>query len=219
MSRDELQPPRREDFEQALDEMGHVVDVSVNDLIEVADRARKHALLRERETLRVHDVMSKSVETIRPDMSLGEAADKMLYHGVSGLPVVDSDNRLTGLITEADLLGAIGLPCHHPAQSFWRSLECMFSARPLQLHEPEEPVQTVMTRSVITVGANESLHGAIATMKEHQVKRLVVIDDNGSPIGMVTRSNLVRAFFHRVRQARETQRDPIGDAPREGADP
>lgn len=198
MSDKERQSLSREDFEQALDEMGHVLDVSVNDLMEVTDKARKHAMLRRKETILIRDVMSHPVTTVAPDTTLAEAADRMLSNRVSGLPVVEQDKRLAGIITEADFLCALGVPCHQRAQNLWQRLEEIFAARTPELHEPGDNVASIMARHVVTARPEQILHDALELMKTHQVKRLVVVDEHNSPVGMITRSDLVRAFFRQL---------------------
>lgn len=188
----------REDFEQALNEMGHVVDVNVSDLMTITEKARKHAALRHKETMAVRDLMTHPVHSVAPDTTLGDAADRMVSHRISGMPVVDAAGRLAGIVTEADFLRAIGVPSRQPTQSLWHRLEDMFSARGSEIHEPSEKVGAIMARDVVTVTPGQSLHDALAVLKTHQVKRLVVIDDQGRPVGIITRSDLVRAFFRKV---------------------
>jgi CBS-domain-containing membrane protein len=198
MTEDQWGALSREDFEQALDEMGSVVDVTVNDLIQITDKARRHAQLRRTESILIENLMSRPVRTIMADAPLSEAAHLLLTGHISGLPVVDRENHLTGIITEADFLCAIGLPCHQPTHNLWQTLEGMFS-QPLQLREPSENVGALMVVDVITVQPRQTLHDAVAAMKTHRVKRLVVVDDQRTPVGMITRSDLVRVFFERVR--------------------
>jgi CBS-domain-containing membrane protein len=199
MPDDEWRSLSREDFEQALEEMGHVVDVSVNDLVELTEKARRHAVLRRKESILVQGLMSQPVHTVTPDTSLADAAETLLTHRISGLPVVDPENRLVGIITEADFLCAVGIPCHHPAASLWQRLEEMFANVRPPIRDPGETVDSVMSKEVVTVGPDMLLHDALETMKAHQVKRLVVVDAQRVPIGMITRSDLVRAFFRRLR--------------------
>jgi len=54
--------------------------------------------------MKVRDAMSKDVVTVREDAPYHEVAETMLLHGVGGLPVVDANGSLRGIITEADLL-------------------------------------------------------------------------------------------------------------------
>ena len=206
MSEDKWCTLAREDFEHALDDMGSLVDVSVNDLIKLTEKARKHAQIRHAEALQIDNLMSRPVHSIHADSSLGEAARVLLSHRISGLPVVDTDNRLIGLITEADFLNAIGVPCHLPSQNFWQTLSGMFS-QPLHLHEPSENVGALMVTEVITIHPNQTLHEAVEAMKSHRVKRLVVVDKRHIPIGMLTRSDLVRVFFQRFQEAERLRSD------------
>ncbi len=53
--------------------------------------------------LTLGEVMSKEPMTITPDAMIGEAASKMLHYRISGLPVVDEENRVIGIITESDI--------------------------------------------------------------------------------------------------------------------
>lgn len=193
----------REDFERALDEIGSAVGVTVNDLIDITEKARRHAQLRRTESLLVGDLMSRPVHTIKADASLGEAAAVLLSKRISGLPVVDVDGALVGIITEADFLSAVGVPCHLPTQNFWHTLAGMF-AQPLPLHQPNENVRALMIYDVITTHPGQTLHQAIELMKHHRVNRLVAVDEQKSPIGMVTRSDLVRVFFQRIRGTGDT---------------
>jgi len=198
MPDDEWAHVSREDFERALSDMGHVVDVSVNDLVEVTAKAREHARLRQREGILIRDLMSQPVKTIAPDTTLAAAAEQMLTQRISGLPVVDDANRLIGIVTEADFLGALGIPCHHPSRPLWQRLGEMFAAAGTTLHGPGDSVASVMTGSVVSADPGQTLHDALELMKAHQVKRLVVVDGERIPVGMITRSDLIRAFFKRV---------------------
>jgi CBS domain-containing protein len=69
---------------------------------EAADRGTHFGRLPHRP--RVGDIMTNKVTTIKPEAALADAADCMLVHGIGALPVTDDDNRLVGIITEADFL-------------------------------------------------------------------------------------------------------------------
>lgn len=190
----------REDFEHALDEMGAVIDVTVSDLIIITDKARRHAQLRHAEALLVSDLMTQPVKTVSPDTPLSEAAAMLLSDRISGLPVIDRLNRLVGIVTEADFLDAIGIPCHRPTHTLWQTLEGMFS-HPIELRQPGETVSALMVTEVVTVRPEQNIDDVLNAMRSHRVKRLVVVDEQRMPLGMITRSDLVRVFFERIRNA------------------
>lgn len=186
-----LQP---NDFVMALQEMGTYVDVSINDLLHIHKLAEKYSHLRNTESVLVAKLMSHPVITVKPGSSLSDAAHLLVTHKISGLAVVNEENKLVGIITEADFLRALGVPSRHPGHSIWQTLENIFNL-PVQAPEPEGLVSNLMMKNVITISPNRSLHHALEKMKQNQIKRLIVCDDAQQVIGMITRSDLIRLFF------------------------
>ena len=189
----------REDFANALKEMDTFMDVTVDDLLELNSKAAKYARVRKTENLRIENLMTRSVTTVTADTLLSDAAHLLVTNRISGLPVVDARQRLIGVITEADFLRAMGVPSHHPTHSLWQTLETMF-AHPTEIREPTGIVADLMIENVITVNPEQTLHDVIEVMKHNRIKRVVVCNDDGRVQGMVTRSDLVRVFFDRLRR-------------------
>jgi CBS domain-containing protein len=78
--------------------------------------------------MKVGDLMSTRVVTIHPDSPIMDAAQLMLKHHVSGLPVVDDNGRIVGIVTEHDLVRRTDRP--GAQQPYW--LELMIEQRPSQ---------------------------------------------------------------------------------------
>lgn len=194
--------PDRADFQRALQSMDTFIDVTVDDLMALTHRAEQFASRRATEAIGVTRVMSHPVRTVRPQTTLTEAAHLMVSEKISGLPVVDDDNRLAGIITEADFLRALGVPSHHPHHTLWQTLESLINhmTHHGEPKAPNDPVNEHMVRSVLCVQPGEDLHSVIETMKHHSVKRVVVCNERRQVVGMVTRSDLVRVFFDRYTQ-------------------
>lgn len=187
----------RDDFHNALREIGTYIDVSVEDLMEINRMAYKHAQFRLAEQLLIRELMTPDVITIMPDTPLREAAQIMLTHRISGLPVVNQEGKLVGIVTEADFLSAMGVPAHHPSHNLWQTLESMFRNLP-HTHEIPDTVSAIMRQDVVTIGEEVTLHDAIQAMTRHHIKRLVVVNNRMEVRGMVTRSNLVRVFMQQL---------------------
>jgi CBS domain-containing protein len=151
------------------------------------------------ESIPIERIMSKEVVTVTADTSLSDAAHLLVTHRISGLPVVDGAGKLIGLITEADFLRAMGLPSHHPSQTVWQTLDAMLFHRP-DVRKPAGKVSDLMVRNVVAIGKMSTVHEAVAAMKTHNIKRVLICDDDNHVIGMVTRSNLVRLFFDRFNE-------------------
>lgn len=188
---------RLEDFQKALKDINTFIDVRVEDLLMITKTAQKHAQLREAESSRVDQFMTSNVETVTPETGLREAAQLLLKLKISGLPVVNSENKLVGIVTEADFLSAMGIPCHHPAHSVWQTLETMFSTSPRNSILPSV-VADIMSSQTVTTDLKSTLHDVIDTMKRHHVKRVVVINDEKNVMGIITRSNLVRILLQQI---------------------
>ena len=189
----------RGDFAKALRERETFLDITADDLMELNRMAERHARQRLRESLPVSQVMTSPVRTIHPDASLATAAHVLVEHRISGLPVVDEQERLIGLVTEADFLRAMGLPSHHPHHSLWQTLETLFQHQD-RVREPEGVVADLMMADVVTVGPDQTLNEVLDVMKKYRIKRVLVCDDARHVLGIVTRSDLVRVFFDRFRK-------------------
>ena len=199
---DNSRRPRRADFQQALRSMDTYIDVTVDDLMALAERAEQIASRNAAESLGITQVMSQPVRTVHPNTSLAEAAHLMVTERVSGLPVVDDSGHLVGIITEADFLRALGVPAHQPHHSLWQTLESLFShlAHHGEIDAPDDHISDHMVRDVLCVSPGQDLHHVIEVMKRHKVKRVVVCDDERRVLGIVTRSDLVRVFFDRYKK-------------------
>lgn len=189
----------REDFVNALKEMDTFIDIAVEDLMELNNMAEKYAYLRTMGSIRVADLMSHPVETVHADTTLADAAHRLVTGRISGLPVVDHQDELVGIITEADFLRALGVPSHHPTHSLWQTLEAMF-AHPANLQEPDGQVSDLMVTDIVTVSPEQALHDVLEVMKKNKIKRVIVCDEQRHVRGIVTRSDLVRVFFDKIRK-------------------
>lgn len=202
MSDQDVKKLQPDDFAMALQELGTYIDVSVDDLMQLYHSAERYARIRNSESVLVAKIMMQPVTTVQADCSLSEAAHLLVTLKISGLPVVDKDNRLVGIITEADFLHALGMPSRHPDHSLWQTLESMFNHH-LEVRELEGRVADLMVSKVITVSPQQTLHQAVEVMKQHKIRRLVVCDDARHVVGLITRSDLVRVFFDHFKSGNE----------------
>jgi CBS-domain-containing membrane protein len=140
--------------------------------------------------LTVNDVMTTKVLKARPAMPLKELARVLAEQQISALPVLDPDERLIGVVSEADLL--LTQARLEPARRRWwwprrRRVQGRGTAG--------STVGDVMTRDPIVVGPRDTLAAAARRMSEYQVKRLPVVDERGALIGIVSRGDLLAAFL------------------------
>ena len=156
--------------------------------------------------MKAADVMTRNVFSIPPDAPLMQAVRIMLQHHISGLPVIDAERNLLGIVTEGDLLRRveIGTQRRRP-----RWLEFVMGPGRLATeyaHACGRKVHEVMTRDVHTVSDDAPLDEIVQLMERHRIKRLPVLC-GGKLVGIVTRANLLRALASVAREVKPANAD------------
>jgi CBS domain-containing protein len=127
----------------------------------------------------VGELMTRDPIVAGVDMALADAAELMDFYRVSGLPVVDENGCLVGLISQTDLLHA-------------RTTEALWHAW------PGLAVRHLMTQPAVTVTSNTAIDEAGNLMERLRIHRLVVVDADGeTPIGVLSVTDLVRSMAER----------------------
>ena len=158
--------------------------------------------------MKVRHAMSTRVITVRPDTLLGDAMRTMLRERVSGLPVVDAQGALVGVLTEGDLMRRTETetePTHPAWLRFLLGPGRM--AREFTASHARH-VGEVMTCDVIAISADAPLADAVGLMEQHHIKRLPVLGSQGLE-GILSRADLLRAFVTTVPDAAP---DDLSDA-------
>jgi CBS domain-containing protein len=144
-------------------------------------------------SMTVRDVMTRSVVSVHPTTPIKEVAQLLIDNGISGVPVVDVTGAVLGVVSEADLLikeqGADAIR-HRPLARF-RGESAESRAQLIKLGAVT--AADAMTAPAITITPARSIHDAAAIMTNRKVNRLPVVDD-GQLVGIVSRSDLVRAY-------------------------
>ena len=153
------------------------------------------------------DVMTKEVVTVGPMSTVTEIAERLLEHHISGVPVVDAEDHVVGVVTEEDLLR---LPMKHHAPAWWlHLLSEEFSLTPEDLRRVRSvTAKEVMVKNVETVSEDSPLPVIAAKLLDHRVKRLPVVR-NQKLVGIVSRADLLEAL---ARGPRNAWSEPADDA-------
>ena len=143
--------------------------------------------------MKAHDVMTWGAITVEPNASVTRAVRLMLQNKISGLPVVDANGQLVGMVTEGDFLrrGELGTQRQRP-----RWLEFLLGPGRLAaeyVQSSGQKVAQVMTPEPKTITPETPLEEVVRLMERHRVKRLPVVQD-GKLVGIVSRANLLHAL-------------------------
>jgi CBS domain-containing protein len=144
------------------------------------------------------DVMTTNVITVGPDTPVQDVAKLLSERSISGVPVVDAENRLVGIVSEGDLLHRVETGTERRAQRRRRSwwLDTIGSDEELARNYVKSHGRTakdVMTSGVISVTDTTELADIANLLETKRIKRVPVVKD-GKLVGIVSRANLVRAL-------------------------
>lgn len=157
--------------------------------------------------MKAMDVMTRNVVSVKPDATVLQAARLMLQHHISGLPVVDGDGRLVGILSEGDFLRRRETATER-RRSRW--LEFLMGPGKIASEYTQShgnKVAEVMTQKVETVTEDASLEAIVELMERRRIKRVPVMRGN-TIVGIVTRSNLMHAMVSLARvMPKEEQAD------------
>jgi CBS domain-containing protein len=140
---------------------------------------------------RIESVMTTEVVTARPSTAFRELVDLLQRKRISALPVVDQDDRLVGIVSEADLLVKQGYP--HGGDD----VGVVHALRHRQRLGKAAGICAldVMTREVVSVPLGTAVTAAARLMIRLGIKRLPVVDGQGRLAGIVTRGDLLKVFL------------------------
>ncbi|GLW48851.1 hypothetical protein Stsp02_45130 [Streptomyces sp. NBRC 14336] len=154
----------------------------------------------------VGEVMTSEVVEARRDTSFKELARLLDRHRISGLPVVDDDDKVVGVVSETDLIRRQAARSAHARA---RRARTPASRRPLRdafLAGQATTAAELMSSPAITVHPEQRVEDAARVMERHRVNRLPVVDEEDRLIGIATRRDLLRVF---LRTDGEIRRDVV----------
>jgi CBS domain-containing protein len=134
--------------------------------------------------MRAKDIMTTPVVTVRSRTPAKDAAQLLVTRGYTALPVVDDDDRLLGIVTEADLL----LDRFAPDP---RAL--IHDERPVAAAVPAAAVDELMVTDVVSADPDTHITGLSKLMLDRHVRAIPIVDD-GRVLGIVTRRDLLRTL-------------------------
>ena len=156
--------------------------------------------------MRAHHIMTKDVITVTTQTTIENAANIMLRSHISGLPVVDEQSQLVGIVSESDFLRRSEIGTGRKRAAWLQFLLGPGKAAADFVRERGRRVEDVMTQSPITIDEETPLEDLVGLMEKNGIKRLPVMRDK-QLVGIVTRSNLLQAVASLAREVP----DPTAD--------
>ncbi|HEY7488466.1 MAG TPA: CBS domain-containing protein [Streptosporangiaceae bacterium] len=138
----------------------------------------------------VHDIMTTDVATVRVEATFKEIAQVLTERRVSGVPVVDADGKVVGIVSEADLL---------PKEEFKSAIDerprlTRRAAKVARAKANGDTAGELMSTPAVTIKADATVAEAARSLAEHGVKRLPVVRA-GRLVGIVSRADVLKVFL------------------------
>ena len=148
--------------------------------------------------MQVIDIMSTKLITVGPKTSVRKVAEILVNHKISGVPVVDEEGKILGIVSEGDLVRkefAPELPdelCILGAVIYYSGLrEYQDAFRKIAAISAEQ----LMTKKIISVKADDDVSEVAKILYEKHIKRVPVLDDEKHLLGIVSRRDIVKMML------------------------
>ncbi|ACL05254.1 CBS domain containing membrane protein [Desulfatibacillum aliphaticivorans] len=186
----------KDDILSAMKSISGYIDITPSDFQEIYKIAFRHAIERLSRLVKAEDIMTRDVVSVAQDTLLSETAAIMEAANVSGVPVVDGDNFIMGIISEKDFLEKMG---GKKNGSFMGVIaECLSNRGCVAMPIREKSAKDVMTFPVITAQRSNTISELSKMLAEHQINRIPVVDGKGRLVGIVSRGDIVESYCAKV---------------------
>jgi CBS domain-containing protein len=187
VSSDELCNIGEKDLRDAIKDLKGYVDVTEEDLKTIFFLALDYAKKRLERAVPVSQAMTRQAIAVHEDMDIAEALRILVRNRISGLPVINDEGRVVGIITELDIITSE----FTKDRGLFEDLERSFLKRQAK---KKVKVKEVMTSPPVTITPEEDIRVAARLLSEKGIKRLPVVDEKGRLVGIISRADIVRAI-------------------------
>jgi molybdopterin-containing oxidoreductase family membrane subunit len=137
------------------------------------------------------DIMSKRVLTVIPETTVEEISRLLVSHRISGVPVIDKENRIIGVVSESDI---IFKEIHHEPHLLERLGDIILPDSAEKTKSAGGTAADIMTSPAIVALEETPLKDLIQIITEKKIKRIIIADKEGHPVGIVSRIDIVKAL-------------------------
>lgn len=188
-----IQSLTNDDILHAMKEIAGYLDITPSDFMLVYRAAFEHSVNRLKTAIRAENVMTRKVVSVFKNATLSEIAEKLADHDISGLPVVEEDYTVVGVISEKDFLKRMNEG--NDEVSFMRViLQCMENRGCAASALKSMNASDMMSSPPVTVLKETPVLEVANTMDQYNINRVPVVDDRNLLTGIIARSDLVQTM-------------------------
>jgi len=185
------------DIYEAMKDIPGYLDITPADLKDVYKLAYRHALQRITQAVRAHDIMTTQVFSVNRTTPVMEVAELMAEKTVSGIPVLEEDGKVAGIISEKDFLSHMG--SRDKTHFMAVVAECLKGKGCVAMPIRSQKAEDIMTSPAVTVKEDTSVIEIANLFTEKNINRVPVINEEGRLKGIVSRADIVRASLMKTK--------------------
>ncbi len=179
------------DIIEAMKDIPGYLDITPGDFRELYQVAYSHALSRISRSVKAKDIMTGTVISAERKTPLKEVAALMARKRISGVPVIQKDGRVAGVISEKDFLSHMGA---EDTKTFMGVVaECLKSKGCVAVAIRAKNAEDIMTSPAVTVSEDTPVIEVANIFTEKNINRVPILDQRGILTGIVSREDIVRA--------------------------
>lgn len=180
------------DIFAAMKKIDGYIDITPADFRIIYQIAYQQAVARLYQNFKAADVMTQPVISVQQDTSLLETSGIMARHNISGVPVIDKNQCLVGVVSEKDFLRELN---QEDCRTFMGVIaQCLKNKGCLAIPLQNRQVRDIMSAPPVFVTPDTALTRVTENLERNNINRLPVIDQDYTVIGIITRSDIIQHF-------------------------
>jgi CBS domain-containing protein len=137
--------------------------------------------------VKAKDFMIKDVISLNEDASIKTLLEVLMKHKIGGLPLVDPNNKLLGIVTDGDVLRYMN------PKAFISSYVTYIEELDETLKsKSESPVKAIMKKKVVFVREEDELEDVLKLLATHHFKKIPVVNEKREVVGVISRGDMIR---------------------------
>ncbi len=173
-------------------------EIHYSDINNPVNNPMKNSVNDSNEELTARDIMSIKVITVEPNTSIEELSEILIKNKISGVPVINENQEIVGIVTEADIIVKdtnLHFPRYFKLLDGIIYLESLNKFRENLKKHLATKVEDIMTKKVKTITQDVPVSKIAEIMLKNKINRLPVVDKENKVIGIVTRADIVKSMI------------------------
>ena len=184
-----------DDIYEAMKDVSGYLDITPGDLKEIYSHAYQHALERIACSIKASDLMKREVHTAFMETPLVEVAEMMARYEISGIPVINPERHVIGVISEKDF--SLHMGDRRTKSLMGLIADCIRNRGCAAMTIRGKKAEDIMTAPAITVCEEAVLGEITSLLTEKNINRIPVVDREECLVGIVSRADIVRISFEK----------------------